>query len=389
MSKAKLNTYRPSIDPKHSEDGQELGIDLISNVVDPAVKIRGVAFSSHKIKDLKFRDDIKMRIAAPVLVPSFIYRDDEDEEYYMQFTEEDIEIIAKDFMSKLNTKVDGVFNLDHKDEMVESYILEAILVDSESKIEMIKNDYNIDLPLGSFFLVQQFNDREIYDDIVRRGATSFSLQGFMGTELVKEFKFKQDKVKIKKEIKMKKQRKLIGTKRVFMSASKKLKLQDEAVETDDLILIADEFKEGEEIKVMEDTDVEEKFSGEVDVELDGKETVIIIEEGTITEIVDMEEETETEVELEEDKKEVELEDEEDKKEDKKEVELEDETGSEAATEAVVDVKKELEELYKILADIKVAIDELKIDDKEEEEVIVKEQNYTNALRSFNRFQKSR
>lgn len=382
MSKAKLNTYRPSIDPKHSEDGQELGIDLISNVVDPAVKIRGVAFSSHKIKDLKFRDDIKMRIAAPVLVPSFIYRDDEDEEYYMQFTEEDIEIIAKDFMSKLNTKVDGVFNLDHKDEMVESYILEAILVDSESKIEMIKSDYNIDLPLGSFFLVQQFNDREIYDDIVRRGATSFSLQGFMGTELVKEFKFKQDKVKIKKEIKMKKQRKLIGTKRVFMSASKKLKLQDEAVETDDLILIADEFKEGEEIKVMEDTDIEEKFSGEVDVELDGKEAVIIIEEGTITEVVDMEEdETETETE---ETTEVELEEE-----DKKKVELEDETISEEATEAVVDVKKELEELYKILADIKVAIDELKIKDEEEEEVIVKEQNYTNALRSFNRFQKSR
>lgn len=387
MSKAKLNTYRPSIDPKHSEDGQELGIDLISNVVDPAVKIRGVAFSSHKIKDLEFRDNVKMRIAAPVLVPSYIYRNDEDEEYYMQFTEEDIEIIAKDFMSKLNTKVDGVFNLDHKDEMVESYILEAILVDSESKIEMIKNDYNIDLPLGSFFLVQQFNDREIYDDIVRRGATSFSLQGFMGTELVKEFKFKQDKVKIKKEIKMKKQRKLIGTKRVFMSASKKLKLQDEAVETDDLILIADEFKEGEEIKVMEDTDIEEKFSGEVDVELDGKEAVIIIEEGTITEVVDMEEEeTETEtvetteVELEEDKEEEE--------EEEKKVELEDETISEEATEAVVDVKKELEELYKILADIKVAIDELKIKD-EEEEVIVKEQNYTNALRSFNRFQKSR
>lgn len=385
MSKAKLNTYRPSIDPKHSEDGQELGIDLISNVVDPAVKIRGVAFSSHKIKDLKFRDDIKMRIAAPVLVPSNIYRDDEDEEYYMQFTIEDIEIIAKDFMSKLNRKVDGVFNLDHKDQMVESYIFEAILVDSESKIEMIKNDYNIDLPLGSFFIVQQFNDREIYDDIVRRGATSFSLQGFMGTELIKEFKFKQDKVKIKKEVKMKKQRKLIGTKRVFMSASKKLKLQDEAVETDELILIAEEFKEGEEIKVMEDTDVEEKFTGEVDVEIDGKETVVIIEEGKITEIVE-EDETETEKEVElEDKKEVELE--EDKEE--KKVELEDETGSEEATEAVVDVKKELEELYKILADIKVAIDELKIEDKEEDEVIVKEQNYTNALRSFNRFQKSK
>ena len=385
MSKAKLNTYRPSIDPKHSEDGQELGIDLISNVVEPAVKIRGVAFSSHKIKDLKFRDDIKMRIAAPVLVPSNIYRDDEDEEYYMQFTIEDIEIIAKDFMSKLNRKVDGVFNLDHKDQMVESYIFEAILVDSESKIEMIKNDYNIDLPLGSFFIVQQFNDREIYDDIVRRGATSFSLQGFMGTELIKEFKFKQDKVKIKKEVKMKKQRKLIGTKRVFMSASKKLKLQDEAVETDELILIAEEFKEGEEIKVMEDTDVEEKFTGEVDVEIDGKETVVIIEEGKITEIVE-EDETETEKEVElEDKKEVELE--EDKEE--KKVELEDETGSEEATEAVVDVKKELEELYKILADIKVAIDELKIEDKEEDEVIVKEQNYTNALRSFNRFQKSK
>src|SRR5690554_3759694 len=108
----KLKTYKPSIDPELAEDGITLGINLISNVVSPAVKIRGVAFSSNDVKDFKFRDDVKMRIAAPVLVTSHIYRNDEDEEYYMKFTEEDIEIIAKDFMSRLTSKGEGVFNLE-------------------------------------------------------------------------------------------------------------------------------------------------------------------------------------------------------------------------------------------------------------------------------------
>lgn len=339
MFKDKIDTYRPTIDPEYSEDGQELGINLISNVKNPAVKIRGVAFSNHEIRELRFKDDLKLRIAAPVLVPSKIYRSDEDEQYYMEFTPEDIEIIAKDFMSKLTSKVDGVFNLEHEAQMVDSYILEAILVDSEVKVNMIESDYGIEVPLGTFFLVQQFTDKKVYDDIVKRDAVSFSFEGYMGTKIVKEYKFKsQVMVKNLKLSKMKSPKKIMGTKRTLKSASKKMKFE-EVIEGSELILVADEFKEGSEIVVIEDVTVGavEDFTGEVEVIMDGMEETLIIVLGVIAEVVEGEdvediEKEEAKVISKETPGEV------------KEEEMEEEIVP-AAAEVTVDVSTELEEIY--------------------------------------------
>lgn len=377
MEKKKIVTYSPTIEDEFSEDGQILGINLISNVENPAVKIRGVAFSNKETKNLRFKDDIKMRIVAPVLVPGSIYQNDSGEEYYMKFTQDDIEILAKDFMSKLNSKSDGVFNLEHGDHMVDSYILESILVDSDNKVKLIKEDYGIDVPLGTFILVQQFEDRKIYDDIVKRGATSFSLEGFIGTKLINsEYKFSEKKQK-NKMTKMKNGKKIIGTKRVFMSASKKVKMNDEIVEAEDIILIAEDFKEGEKVNVIEDVEagVEENYTGEIDTSIDGEDKTIIIKDGVIDEVVESETEEAEVVE------EVEVEAE-DKEEEDKEVKAEDVVVTEPA-----ETSNELEEIYKILADIKVSIDELKVTEtpKDVEEVNFKEQKYTNALRGFNKF----
>lgn len=386
MFKDKIDTYRPTIDPEYSEDGQELGINLISNVKNPAVKIRGVAFSNHEIRELRFKDDLKLRIAAPVLVPSKIYRSDEDEQYYMEFTPEDIEIIAKDFMSKLTSKVDGVFNLEHEAQMVDSYILEAILVDSEVKVNMIESDYGIEVPLGTFFLVQQFTDKKVYDDIVKRDAVSFSFEGYMGTKIVKEYKFKsQVMVKNLKLSKMKSPKKIMGTKRTLKSASKKMKFE-EVIEGAELILVADEFKEGSEIVVIEDVTVGavEDFTGEVEVIMDGMEETLIIVLGVIAEVVEGEdvediEKEEAKVISKETPGEV------------KEEEMEEEIVP-AAAEVTGDVSTELEEIYKMLAEIKSELAEIKSEKVEEEEideVLLREQKYANSLTSFNKFKNKR
>lgn len=382
MLRDEINTYRPTIDPQFSEDGQELGINLISNVKNPAVKIKGVAFSNHEVRELRFKDDIKLRIAAPVLVPGKIYRDDEDEKYFMEFTKEDIEEIAKDFMSRLPTKSGGVFNLEHENQMVDSYILEAILADSEAKVNMIRESYAIELPMGSFLIVQQFTDRALYEDIVQKDATSFSFEGFMGTKLVKEYKFKNDKMtKNLKLSKMSKPKKVMGVKRVYMSASKKLKLE-EVAENEELIVIAEDFKEGAEVVVIEDV-VEggvEDFTGEVDVTVEGKEETLIIDKGVITEIV------EAEVEATEETVEVEMEEE------VKEEEMEEETVVVEPTEEAP-ATNELEEIYKMLADIKAELAELKssgeVEVIEEDEHLIREQKYAASLTSFNTFMKKR
>jgi len=393
-----LITYEVKVDDEYSDNGEDLGIDLISNVKTPAVKIKGVALSCDKIKDVRFTDDKKYRIAAPVMVPGDIYRND-TEEYMLRFTPDIIEKMAKKFMANLTKKNGGVFNLEHGNEMIDSYILESYLVDSEAKVDMIKKEFGIDLPLHSFFLVQQFNDKNKYNELVANGQTGFSLEGFLGMELVKMTESnKEDKIKEKSKLtKMKKKLKFVGTKRVLKSASKKR--LEEVVETEELIIVAEEITENAEVVVVEDVTAGpiEDFTGEVDVVVDGVEEVLIIENGVITEVVvsETEETPEApEAEMEEEKVEEEISMEEEKVEE--EVVMEEEKVDEdiimedVVEEVIEDVepKDKMAEVYEMIAELKAEIASLK-EPKVEEEVVMNRSRFTSALTSFVEFNKNR
>lgn len=177
----KLPSYKITIDPDYSEDGQELGINQIAFVKNPAIKVKGLAFSNEETKVLKFVDEKKYRIAAPIMIPMEIYRCD-DSEYYVQFTVEEIEAIHKKFMSTHSHK--SVFNLEHDSEQtVPAYILECLLVDNEQKRTMIKDLYDIDVPIGTSFMVAQITDKDYYAKLVENEQYAFSIEGFLGLQL--------------------------------------------------------------------------------------------------------------------------------------------------------------------------------------------------------------
>ena len=150
-----LIKYKITIEDEYSE-GEDLGISMIANTKTPAIKTKGFAFSSEEIKTFSLKsnskqnysDNLKYRIAGPIMTPGDIYRYDEEDnfEYEVEFTKEVIEQLHSKFMQNLNAN--GKFNLEHTTEEVPSYLLECILVDSEYKIKMIKDSYNIDVVLG-------------------------------------------------------------------------------------------------------------------------------------------------------------------------------------------------------------------------------------------------
>jgi hypothetical protein len=131
-----------------------------------------------------FKDDSKMRVAAPVMIPMDIYRSDEDGEYYVEFNEEVIEQIYSKFMQNLSNK--DLFNIEHKAEnKVPAYVLESMLVDTDAKIQMLKSDYNIDVPKGSVFVVSQVTDKDYYNSLVSKDQLGYSIEGFLGLKLNK------------------------------------------------------------------------------------------------------------------------------------------------------------------------------------------------------------
>lgn len=175
--KEDLPLYKITIDEKYSE-GEDLGIDMIAFTSKPAVMVKGMAFKS--VENFFFKDEPKMRIVAPAMIPMNIYRNDEGEEYYVQFTEQEIENIYSKFMQDLNNQ--NLFNLEHTDKKVPAYILEAWIVENP-KEDKSYSSYGIEVPKGTLMLTAQITDKEYYQELVNKDQVGFSIEGFLGLKL--------------------------------------------------------------------------------------------------------------------------------------------------------------------------------------------------------------
>ena len=139
--------YKITIDPEYSE-GKDLGVEMI---------------------------------------PMNIYRKDEDgEEYDVQFSAEVIEQIHAKFMQNLQNK--DIFNLEHDaEEKVPAYILEAWIVE-DPKADKAFTTYGIDVPKGTLMLTSQVTDKDYYDKLVKSDQVGYSVEGFLGLKLSEHLK---------------------------------------------------------------------------------------------------------------------------------------------------------------------------------------------------------
>jgi hypothetical protein len=175
--KEDLPLYKITIDEEYSE-GEDLGIDMIAFTSKPAVMVKGMAFKA--VENFFFKDEPKMRIVAPAMIPMNIYRNDEGEEYYVQFTEQEIENIYSKFMQDLNNQ--NLFNLEHTEKKVPAYILEAWIVENP-KEDKSYSSYGIEVPKGTLMLTAQITDKEYYQELVNKDQVGFSIEGFLGLKL--------------------------------------------------------------------------------------------------------------------------------------------------------------------------------------------------------------
>jgi len=173
-----LPVYKVTIDEEYS-DGQDLGIEQVAFTSKPAIIVKGMAFSA--VKKIQFTDEPKMRIVAPAMIPSEIYRNDEGEEYFVEFTADEIENIHLKFMEGLNNK--DLFNLEHdQKKTVPAYILEAWIVDNPTE-DKSYSSYGIEVPKGTLMLTAQVTDKDYYNKLVENGQIGFSIEGYLGMKL--------------------------------------------------------------------------------------------------------------------------------------------------------------------------------------------------------------
>lgn len=361
-----IPNYKITIDEEYKEGEEDLGWDVTAFTAKPAIQIKGMAFSATN-KPMCFKDSVKMRIAAPAIIPAEIYRYDSEteEEYEVTFTAEEIEKIYKKKMKNFSNK--NHFNTEHDaNKVAPAYILEVWMVGKEPKKDRSYSEFGILTPTGSIFMVAQITDKEYYKELVDTGRTGFSIEGFFGMKLAmtteeekkevkeKTYKIKVDlekvdleKVKIKHKNKMKKEK---MSKCSRFSAKKKFAETAEIVEGD-VTVVAEAIATGEEVVVIdENLEVVSDFTGELEV--DGQ--VIEVVDGEIATVTPVAEASEETLSEDEDKKEEMSEEtpEEVKAEETKEEEeekLEDEVQGEYYTKAEIDAK--IDEVMKLISDM--------------------------------------
>ena len=179
---AKLPVYDITIDPAYSE-GEDLGISQIAFVKNPAVKIKGLAFSQEEIKkEMFFADRNKQRIVAPAMIPMEIYRND-SEEYYVSFSESEIEKIHSKLMKKMSKGKFDLFNLEHDStQTVPAYLLETWIVDNP-EMDKSFSTFGIKVPKGTLMVVAQVTDKDYYAELVANDQVGFSIEGFLGMKI--------------------------------------------------------------------------------------------------------------------------------------------------------------------------------------------------------------
>lgn len=354
-----LDIYKISVDEE--VPNEDSGISQIAFVKNPAIKVKGLAFNSQQEKSLIFSDSLKLRIAAPAMIPMNIYRNDSGEEYFIQFTQEEIEKIFVKFMKNLNNK--EKFNLEHNPEKeVPAFILEAWLVGKDPKKDRSYSEFNIEVPTGTLFLVAQLTDRNYFEKLIENEQIGFSIEGLFGLRFSDH---------TNKKVNMKKNK---------MTSAKRLKayrLEDAEIVESEMTLVVESLDPlAEALVIDENLEIIEDFTGVLSVE----DQTVTLEDGVITEVTSEEEEEVIEEELAEEVEE------EIKEEVKEEVTLQ--ITEEERTAIVSEVMQILEpkfmEIYDMIAELKSYHEDTEITEDQEPAQFSIHQKYQEVFKFLNK-----
>ena len=180
MDVKKIKKYKVGIDSE---------TEAISMVTEPAIESDFVFLSKDKaIVKEAFSNDEKHMVYGAVLRPDFpIYRNDGENEYYLEFTSESIERMARDYMMNYRQ---GNVTIQHEEYANEVFMVESWIKQDMDKDKSVSVGLDKSLPIGTWFCGFYVNNNEIWERIKSKELKGFSVEAMIDLE---------DFAKVKKE----------------------------------------------------------------------------------------------------------------------------------------------------------------------------------------------
>ena len=156
------------------EDSEFSGIDAISIVEEPAIEEDFITLSADKVQLAKVDDEKRILMGAALVPNRKIYRNSEDEEYYIFFSEKTVRKASELFLARgkqNNSTLEHEYNIKGLS-VVESWIVEDETND-KSKL------YNLNVPIGTWMVSVKVNNDQIWEEFVKTGKVKgFSIEGY-------------------------------------------------------------------------------------------------------------------------------------------------------------------------------------------------------------------
>jgi len=172
------------------ENNEELAIDAISLVTEPAIEQDFVYFNKAK-NNLTFAkvNEEKRLLVSPALIPNkqiFRFDADTNQEYYVYFTEKTVKQASEMYLKHNNN---NSATLQHENKItgvhtVESWIIQDTEMD-KSKL------YSYELPKGTWMVSMRIDNDEVWEQIKDGTLKGLSIEGYFVDKMEKMSKFEK------------------------------------------------------------------------------------------------------------------------------------------------------------------------------------------------------
>jgi hypothetical protein len=161
------------------DEDQEIGVEAISVVENPAIEEDFIALKSQEFKLAEVDKERRILMGALLIPNKPIYRKNGEDEYYIYFSKDTVLKASQMYLMQGNQNNS---TLEHQYKIQGLSLVESWLVEDKVHDKSVK--YGMDLPLGTWVGSVKVNNDKIWNEFVKTGKVKgFSIEGYFADKM--------------------------------------------------------------------------------------------------------------------------------------------------------------------------------------------------------------
>jgi len=173
------------------EEDEVSGIEAISVVENPAIESDFIALKKQEFKLAEIDKEKRLIMGAALIPNKPIYRQNEDQEYYIYFSKTTVRKASELFFIRGNQ---NNATLEHQLELKGLTAVESWIVESEQDKSRM---YDLNVPMGTWMVSMKVLNDEVWEQVKSGVVKGFSIEGYLADKLQRPNEPIKDKAEVK------------------------------------------------------------------------------------------------------------------------------------------------------------------------------------------------